>query len=181
MSKESQTIIPYKPLTTLNTAVPARTFLIVGHLYDGNKVIINRFTRITVSLPPSTQLFAGLVGEHGASYFVEKLIKGEIDIDALDFPIHVMDWLKTLQKEKTDKELEPLPNFVGPKEFATEFKEVDEITSSSPSGLHYTLWKGIVEKEDFSAYLSIIMSLPFMYGFTNKRWDTAIKVMLEKK
>ena len=26
-----------------------------------------------------------------------------------------------------------------------------------------------------------MMSLPFMYGFTNKRWETAIEVMLEKK
>ncbi len=130
---------------------------------------------------PTTEPFAKLIGEHGTSHFVEELLAGKIDIDTLDFPIHVKDWLKTLRKEKVDKELDPLPNYVSPLEFQSAFKEVDEMTSSSPSGLHYTLWKAIAEKEDFTKYLSVMMSLPFMYGFTNKRWETAIEVMLEKK
>ena len=30
-------------------------------------------------------------------------------------------------------------------------------------------------------YMSIMMSLSFMYGFTNERWENAIDIMLEKK
>ena len=52
---------------------------------------------------------------------------------------------------------------------------------SSPIRLHYTLWKAIAEKDEICAYMSIMMSLPFMYGFTNKRWENEIDVMLEKK
>jgi len=29
--------------------------------------------------------------------------------------------------------------------------------------------------------MPIMISLPFMYGFTNKRWENAIDVILEKK
>jgi len=29
--------------------------------------------------------------------------------------------------------------------------------------------------------MSIMMSLPFMYGFTNERWENAIDIVLEKK
>ncbi|KAL7551260.1 hypothetical protein ACHAWF_014446 [Thalassiosira exigua] len=55
------------------------------------------------------------------------------------------------------------------------------MTSSSPSGLYYTLWKAIAEKVYFCKYMAIVMSLPFMYGFSNKRWEFGIDGMLEKK
>ena len=54
------------------------------------------------------------------------------------------------------------------------------MTSSSPSGLHYTLWKAIAEIDEFCKYFAIMMSLPFQYGFSNKLWELAIDVMLEK-
>ena len=71
--------------------------------------------------------------------------------------------------------------YITPKEFAEAFKVTKEMTSSSPSGLHYTLWKAIVEKKEFWEYMAVMMSLPFIYGFSNKRWENVIEVMLEKK
>ena len=53
------------------------------------------------------------------------------------------------------------------KQFQEAFKVANEKTSSSPSGLHYTLWKAIAEKDDLCAYFSTMLSLPFMYGFVN--------------
>ena len=55
-------------------------------------------------------------------------------------------WTK---KTDEDNKLKPLPNFITPEEFAESFKITDEMTSPSPSGLHYTLWKAIAEKEQF--------------------------------
>ncbi|KAL7523700.1 hypothetical protein ACHAWF_000629, partial [Thalassiosira exigua] len=52
--------------------------------------------------------------------------------------------------------------------------------SSSPSHLHLTLWKAVAEKKDFRKYYAVMMSLPFDYGFSNKRWEQAIDCMLEK-
>ncbi|KAL7549685.1 hypothetical protein ACHAWF_012948 [Thalassiosira exigua] len=80
-----------------------------------------------------------------------------------------------------EKKLHPVTPIITPKAFVEAFKVVDEMTSSSPSGLHYTLWKAIAEDEKFCKYMAVMMSLPFQYGFTNKRWERAIDVMLEKK
>ncbi|KAL7517819.1 LOW QUALITY PROTEIN: hypothetical protein ACHAWF_000155, partial [Thalassiosira exigua] len=41
--------------------------------------------------------------------------------------------------------------------------------------------KAIAEDEKFCKYMAVMTSLPFQYGFTNKRWERAIDVILEKK
>ena len=128
-----------------------------------------------------TEPFASLVGEHGTSQFVDSILDGTIDIDKYNFPAHVNKWIRGLKKTYKDYKLKPLPNFITLEEFAGSFKITGEMTSLSPSGLHYTLWKAIAEKEQFCEYLAVMMSLPFMYGFTNKRWEKVIEVMLEKK
>ena len=90
-------------------------------------------------------------------------------------------WVKWFKMTPAERALRPVPPEITPSEFAEAFKLTNEKTSSSPSGLHYTLWKSISEKEYLCSYMCIMMSLPFMYGFSNTRWETAIDVMLEKK
>jgi hypothetical protein len=58
------------------------------------------------------------------------------------------------------------------------FKAVSEKTSSSPSGLHYTIWKSLAVEDDFAGWMSLMMSMPFEFGFVNERWTNAIDVML---
>ena len=70
---------------------------------------------------------------------------------------------------------------ISPDDFQSLFKAVRERTSSSPSGLHYTIWKAIAQEDDLASWLSIMMSLPFMYGFVNTRWAKMVDVMIEKK
>ena len=67
------------------------------------------------------------------------------------------------------------------KEFQRAFAKAKENTSSSPSGMDYTVWKCIAKDDGLASSFSIIMSLPFQYGFINKRWCKATNVMLEKK
>ena len=54
-------------------------------------------------------------------------------------------------------------------------------TTSSPSGLHYSIWKALARENDIAKWLAIMMSLPFMHGFTHRRWTKMVDVMLEKK
>ena len=82
--------------------------------------------------------------------------------------MHVIAWLKWMRLTPTKRKLKFIPPVITPSKFQSAFKVQDEMTSSSPSGLHYTLWKAIAEKEEMCAYMSIIISLPFMYGFTKK-------------
>lgn len=60
------------------------------------------------------------------------------------------------------------------------FKVTDKMTSSLPSGLHYTLWKAVAEKDKMSEYYAPMMLLPFQYAFVHPRWTTEIDVLLEK-
>ena len=61
------------------------------------------------------------------------------------------------------------------------FKKVKENTSSSPSGLDYTIWKCIASNESLAEVFAIMMSLLFKYGFVHERWCKATDVMIEKK
>ena len=70
---------------------------------------------------------------------------------------------------------------ISAKEFQGVFRAVSERITSSPSGLHYTLWKALAKEDDVASWLSIMMSLPFMHGFTTQRWTKMVDVMLEKK
>ena len=67
------------------------------------------------------------------------------------------------------------------KEFQRAFGKSKENTSSSPSGMDYTIWKCIAKDDGLASSFVIMMSLPFQYGFINKHWCKATNVMLEKK
>ena len=62
-----------------------------------------------------------------------------------------------------------MPPIITPEDFSEAFEAVDEMTSSSPSGLHYTLWKALAENNDLCEMSAAMMTLPFKYGFTHER------------
>ena len=66
-------------------------------------------------------------------------------------------------------------------DFQSAFKAAAERTTSSPAGLHYTIWKTVAREDDLASWLSLMMSLPFCFGFVNARWKQIIDVMIEKK
>ena len=85
--------------------------------------------------------------------------------------------------EQTDKE-KKTPKVVGVmknEQFQQSFKIAKEKTSSSPSEMHYTIWKVMAASDYYTNFLCIMISLPFVYGFVTKRWLQGIDVMLEKK
>jgi len=91
-------------------------------------------------------------------------------------------WLK--QFSRTDEEklnCIPLDGYNQQFEFQQAFNDMHEKTSSSPSGIHYTFWKCMALDNDISNYMTVMMRLPFMYGFANNRWAKYLDVMLEKK
>ena len=66
-------------------------------------------------------------------------------------------------------------------DFQESFNNAREDTSSSPSGLHYTIWKSIATNDELSTIMAKMMSIPFRFGLKNLRWMRVIDVMLEKK
>ena len=79
---------------------------------------------------------------------IEKLLNGEIDIERLEVPEHVKEWLHWLKKTPKEREIRDLPPIITPEDFREAFEVVDEMTPSSPSGLHYTLWKALAESNE---------------------------------
>lgn len=86
-----------------------------------------------------------------------------------------------MEKTPAEKDLPPVLGGVSTEEFQKMFKVADERTSSNPADLNYTLWKAMAQSEYLSSFLSILVSLPFIYGFPNQKWLHMIDVMLEKK
>lgn len=53
----------------------------------------------------------------------------------------VAAWIRSLQQTEAEKALPPITGSITKEEFQSAFKAVSEHTSSSPSGLHYSIWK----------------------------------------
>ena len=125
-------------------------------------------------------MIQALVTDQGSNDLVDQLLKGEL------FMMEVTDeaiqaWLSALQQTSNDMVLPRIYGTISVEEFQTAFKAVNERTSSSPSNLHYSIWKVVSQEDDLAESLGIMMSTPFMYGFVNTRWSTVVDVMLEKK
>eukprot|EP00957_Ditylum_brightwellii_P017976 1354292-Ditylum_brightwellii.AAC.1 len=54
------------------------------------------------------------------------------------------------------------------------------MTTSSPSGRHYGHYKAVLTNSSICIVHTIMMTLPFRFGFTPHRWQKAIDIMLEK-
>ena len=122
-----------------------------------------------------------LMEEDGTNNLVQQVCSGKLDLKTVtDKTIRV--YLQAIQEIATRKHDIPMvQGSVSKKEFQGGFKDVDKRTTFSPSDLHYTLWKAVASQDNIAGWMSIMMSLPFMYGFVNERWTTMVDAMTEKK
>jgi hypothetical protein len=120
-----------------------------------------------------------LLPNHGTD-LLQEVLDGAISIDNATDEV-VAAWIRSLQQTEAEKALPPITGSISKEEFKSAFKAVSEHTSTSPSGLHYSIWKCLAREDDIAEWMSVMMSLPFEYGFAPKRWTNSIDVMLEKK
>eukprot|EP00957_Ditylum_brightwellii_P104210 7937134-Ditylum_brightwellii.AAC.1 len=66
------------------------------------------------------------------------------------------------------------------KEYKAAVTKKSEMTTSSPSGRHYGHYKAVLTDDSICIVHTIMMTLPLRFGFTPRRWQKAIDVMLEK-
>ncbi|KAL7534080.1 hypothetical protein ACHAWF_011768 [Thalassiosira exigua] len=126
--------------------------------------------------PPSQGYFETILSDAA-----DELLEGETTSDMTQFPPVVRTWLRQFRRSDKDKECYPITGMIHVNKFQAAFRSVNEKTSSSPSGIHYTFWKSMASDCSIASYLVIMMRMPFMYGFINERWATSLYVMLEKK
>ena len=90
----------------------------------------------------------GTIGEiFGDEETINNIIEGHTHADDLDIPDYVKDWFRALTKTSAEQNLLCFNSVVSAKRYAEVFKEADEKKSSSPEGLHYTLWKSLAEAD----------------------------------
>ena len=111
-----------------------------------------------------------ILGEHGTEGPTTDLLTGKIARITKNDSKCVTVWRKHIAMTEAERDLLPVFADVDPEIFATIFKEANERTSSSPEGLHYTMWKAVAEREDFCKYMCKMMYLPFKYGFSVLCW-----------
>ncbi|KAL7536722.1 hypothetical protein ACHAWF_007008 [Thalassiosira exigua] len=117
----------------------------------------------------------------GDNDLVDDLHKGKITLSEATDEV-ILAFVRALQETASKVKLPPVTGEVGLREaYQAAYRAVSEKTTSSPAGLHYTIWKSVSSVDEFAEWLSIMMSLPYMYGFVNERWATEINAMLEKK
>ena len=130
-------------------------------------------------IPMSTE-FKSIIDDYGTSPAADNVLRGELTLELESMPLPVRNVLRKLARTELERGVPLITGDITPDEFKKAFKAVTEKTSSSPSGMHYTLWKSIANDKDLATYFSIMLSLPFRYGFVNNRWTKCVEVMLEK-
>ena len=63
---------------------------------------------------------------------VDSILDGTMDVEGMNFPPHVVEWLKWLQMTPEEKNLNQNEPRVMAEQFAEAFKVQDELTSSHP-------------------------------------------------
>ena len=74
---------------------------------------------------------------------INNILEGHTDANDFDISGYAMDWFWILTKTPAERNLPHLDSVVSAESYAEVFKEADEKKSSSPEGLHYTLWKSL--------------------------------------
>jgi len=121
-----------------------------------------------------------LISRRGTSDLIEDLRNGRITLDAAVNEA-IQAYIQALIITAGKPRLAAVTGLINVESYQGDFKSVSEMTTSSPSGLHYSIWKVLAKEDDIAKWQSAMMSLPFMYGFAHRRWTKLIGVMLEKK
>ena len=116
---------------------------------------------------------------HGTD-IMDEVLSGTMELSEATDEV-IAAWIQAHKQTEEELKLPKIEGEITTGEFQKAFAVVSEHTSSSPSGLHYTLWKCVAKDDKVAKWMAIMMSLPFMYGFVNERWTKVIDVMLEKK
>jgi hypothetical protein len=100
--------------------------------------------------PPTTKAFEHILADHGTSAVADQILEGTYDPSHLGLGTEMELFIRHLQRTPEERRLE-CPERISTEDFQKVFKIQNEDTSSSYSGVHYTLWKAIAEKTELAA------------------------------
>ena len=74
-------------------------------------------------------------------------------------------WIQAVKQTDKEKVTPKVVGMMTKEQFQYAFKIANEKTSSSPSDMHYTMWKAVAASDFCAEFLCIMIILPFVYGF----------------
>ena len=120
--------------------------------------------------PPSRAYFQDVLNNYGNTETAEKILEGEITDELDQFPRVLREWLLPMKRTPHETKVkDSIGGNIDTKTFQEAFHSVQEGTSSSPSDLHYTIWKSIASSDSLSAVMAKMMSMPFRIGIAKFR------------
>ncbi|NCG03282.1 MAG: hypothetical protein GWP22_07470, partial [Actinomycetales bacterium] len=128
----------------------------------------------------SLPVFEALRENFGVNDVSRRALAGD-KLTEFELPPLVAEWIAHLKRPGKGAECPPVLGVISSADFQDMFKKSKEGTASDPRTLNYTIWKCIAKSEYLSGIASVLLSLPFMYGFVNQHWLKMADVMLEKK
>ena len=117
---------------------------------------------------------------HGFNRLSQKVLNGE-RITEYEVTREMAAYFQALRCTSADHGLRPVLGTISSEEFQEMFKCAKERTSSDSRTPNYTIWKCLAKSDKISGFASVLLSLPFVYGFPNDHWTHMTDFMLEKK
>ncbi|KAL7545458.1 hypothetical protein ACHAWF_008807 [Thalassiosira exigua] len=130
--------------------------------------------------PSEKEPLLSMRNDHGLNEMTEAMQEGRY-VTERDAPPAFAAWVKALFQTDKEREQPPVLGGVSTETWQRLFLTSDEGTSSEPNGMNYTVLKALAQSRYISEIMAIMASLPFIYGFVNKRWLTETDFMIEKK
>ena len=124
--------------------------------------------------------FTTLRENHGFNPLSARVLDGA-PITEFTLSPEAAEFFRTLKRTDKEKEARPILGTITSVDFQHMFHRARERTSSDSRTLNYTLWKCLAKRARILGFASVLLSLPFTYGFVNTHWTHMTDFMLEKK
>ena len=134
--------------------------------------------RQTQQTPFMTHPLVQAVGYHGFTPQSSSILQGKFSHPSLD--PYTNAHLRELQRPDHIPPWPPELLHISVSEHRAAWRKAKEKTSSSPSGLHFGLWKTNATHPDLCEIDTILRAIPFRTGYSLQRWLKGIDVELQK-
>ena len=126
------------------------------------------------------ETLSALRENNGFNPVSQKVLQGN-EITEYTITREMAAYFHALKRTTQDQELKPILGSISSSEFQEMFKRAKERTSSDSRTPNYMIWKCLAKSDKISGFASVLLSLPFVYGFPNIHWTHMTDFMLEKK
>jgi len=173
-----QILVPDHPdnmESTTWTEVVEATAIWEALLNDGRRAHFSQAS----DTPFVTGPVAHLIGPYDFNEHAQDILNGTFDIDSITDNIELRDIVKAMRYDNPSNP----PNIdcsISIKQLKQGFKDANESTSSSPTGLHYGHWKSLLHDDDLFLPYGLMIIFAGKFGIPPSQWEEAVQPIIEK-